>query len=251
MSFYRQTLFPYSGLPYGVRYIFNPDFMATYPNRQEEMAERIKSLKREDQLKILKYLGCQHYIGNKPLFSQEASKKIMVEGFTQYLEKITDEPARPTIVYDFVEAETDQQRLDIFISPEFDPQKTAIIGKNIRISANVGEELKGSANKDYSLDILEEKAGFGRYKIKLPAAGLAIFPGNWAKGWKAWMDGKRVEVVEANLFSKAVFLPSGEHLLKLKYWPDSFIVGCIISLLSLFSIIVVWTYFYAKKKRHG
>jgi hypothetical protein len=251
MSFYHQTLFPYSGLPYGVRYIFNPDFMATYPNKQEEIAERIKSLKREDQLKILKYLGCQYYIGNKPLFSQEASKKIEVEGFVQYLEKITDEPARPTVVYDFVEAETDQQRLDIFISPEFDPQKTAIIGKNIRISANVGKELKGSASKDYSLDILEEKAGYGQYKLKLPAAGLAIFPGNWAKGWKAWMDGKRVDVFEANLFSKGVAVPEGEHVVRLRYWPDSFILGCIISLFSLFLVIVAWTYFYAKKKHHG
>jgi hypothetical protein len=225
--------------------------MATYPNKQEEMAERIKSLKREDQLKILKYLGCQYYIGNKPLFSQEASKKIEVEGFVQYLEKITDEPARPTVVYDFVEAETDQQRLDIFISPEFDPQKTAIIGKNIRISANVGKELKGSASKDYSLDILEEKAGYGQYKLKLPAAGLAIFPGNWAKGWKAWMDGKRVDVFEANLFSKGVAVPEGEHVVRLRYWPDSFILGCIISLFSLFLVIVAWTYFYAKKKHHG
>jgi len=251
MSFYRQTLFPYSGLPYGVRYIFNPDFMATYPNKQEEMAERIKSLKREDQLKILKYLGCQYYIGNKPLFSQEASKNIMVEGFTQYLEKITDEPARPTIVYDFVEAETDQQRLDIFISPEFDPQKTAIIARDVNFSEKLSGELKESTANNFFLEVLEEKAGFGRYKIKLPAAGLAIFPGNWAKGWKAWMDGKRVDVFEANLFSKGVVVSEGEHVVRLRYWPDSFIVGCIISLLSLFSIIVVWTYFYAKKKRHG
>ena len=251
MSFYRQTLYPYSGLPYGVRYIFNPDFMATYPYKQEELTKSIKSLKREDQLKILKYLGCQYYIGNKPLFSLEASKKIEAEGFTQYLEKIADGPARPTVVYDFVEAETDQQRLDIFIGLEFDPQRTAIIGKSMRISEKLGGELKESTANNSSLEVLEEKAGYGRYKINLPIVGLALFPGNWARGWKAWIDGKRVDVFEANLFSKAVVVPAGDHLIMLKYWPDSFILGSIISLASLFSVIVVWAYFYAKKKRHG
>jgi len=251
MSFYRQTLYPYSGLPYGVRYIFNPGFMATYPYKQEELTKSIKSLKVEDQLKILKYLGCQYYIGNKPLFSLEASKKIEAEGFTQYLEKIADGPARPTVVYDFVGAETDQQRLDIFIGPEFDPQRTAIIGKSMRISEKLGGELKESTANNSSLKVLEEKAGYGRYKINLPIAGLAIFPGNWAKGWKAWIDGKRVDVFEANLFSKGVVVPPGEHLVMLRYWPDSFVLGLIISLFSLFSINVVWAYFYAKKKRHG
>ena len=251
MSFYRQTLFPFTGLPYHIRYIFNHDFMATYPDQQDEMVKKIKSLKTEDQVKILKYLGCQYYIGNKPLFSQEASKKIEAEGFVQYLEKIADGPARPTVVYDFVPAETWQRRLDIFISPEFDPQRTALVGKNIGFSQKLGGELKGSAIDNYSLDILEEKAGFSRYKINLPAAGLAIFPGNWAKGWKAWIDGKRVDVFEANLFSKGVVVPKGEHVVRLRYWPDSFILGCIISLLSLFSVIVAWAYFYAKKESHG
>jgi len=251
MSFYRQTLYPYSGLPYGVRYIFNPGFMATYPYKQEELTKSIKSLKQEDQLKILKYLGCQYYIGNKPLFSLEASKKIEAEGFTQYLEKIADGPGRPTVVNDFVRAETEQQRLDIFISPEFDPQKTAIIGKSMRISEKLGGELKESTANNSSLEVLEEKAGYGRYKINLPIVGLALFPGNWARGWKAWIDGKRVDVFEANLFSKAVVVPAGDHLIMLKYWPDSFILGSIISLASLFSVIVVWAYFYAKKKRHG
>ena len=251
MSFYRQTLFPYSGLPYGVRYVFNPGFMATYPHKQEELTKSIKSLKQGEQIKILKYLGCQYYIGNKPFFSMEKSKKIVAEGFTQYLEKIADEPARPTVVYDFVRAETEQERLDIFTSAEFDPQKTVIIGQGIKLPEKIGEEIHGAQRKDYSLDILEEKAGYGRYKINLPAAGLAIFPSNWAKGWKAWIDGKRVDVFEANLFSKGLAVPPGEHLVRLRYWPDSFILGCIIGLLSLFSVIVVWSYFYAKKKIHG
>jgi len=155
------------------------------------------------------------------------------------------------VVYDFARAETEQDKLDIFISPDFDPQKTAIIGKGIKLSEKIGEEINGAQRKDYSLDILEEKAGYGRYKINLPAAGLAIFPGNWAKGWKAWIDGKRVDVFEANLFSKGLAVPPGEHLVRLRYWPDSFILGCIIGLLSLFSVIVVWSYFYAKKKSHG
>ncbi|MDD8020094.1 MAG: YfhO family protein [Acidobacteriota bacterium] len=256
MSFYRHTLFPFTGFPYGICYTLSSDFMATYPSGQNEMIREIKSLAPEKKLKFLRYVGCQYYLGNKPLFSPEKSKRIIVEGFTQYLETISEKPARPLVVYDLMKAETAQERLDIFIDSKFDPEKTAIVSKDFMMCENNGiKDMFGAGSQGrseaYSIDILEEKAGYGQYKINSPAAGLAIFPGNWAQGWKAWVDGKRVDIFEANLFSKGVVVPPGEHLVMLRYWPDSFILGSIISLLSLFSVIVGWAYFYAKKKRHG
>lgn len=167
ISFYRQRLFPFSELPYGIRYIFNCDVMATYPSEQNEIVKIIKSLKPEEKLKIVRYLGCQYYLGNKPLFSQETSKKILIGDSIQYLETISDKPAWPPVVYDILQAETEQKRPDIFINPEFDLQKTVIIGKGIRLSETIAKKINGRQDKDYFLDILEEKAGPCRYKINL------------------------------------------------------------------------------------
>lgn len=253
MSFYRQTLFPFSGLPYSVKYAFCGDFMATYPSYQKELMKKVKSLSLEAKLKILRYLGCQYYLGNKPMFFPDAARKIVVGGFTQYLEKISDESARPTVVFKAIRAEGLDQKLSIFISPEFDPQIEVVVNKSTKIPGrfvidiaeiNVVSVEKRSAAKKFSIDVLEEKSGYGRYRINLDGDGIAVFPGNWAKGWKAWVDGKRVEVFEDNLFSKGVLIPAGEHLVVLKYWPDSFVLGSILSLLSLGAIIILWAGFY-------
>jgi len=32
--------------------------------------------------------------------------------------------------------------------------------------------------------------------------GIMVFPGNWASGWKAWINNKKTQVFEANIFLK-------------------------------------------------
>jgi len=253
MSFYWQTFFPFSGLPYGVKYAFYPDFMATYPTYQKELMKKVRVLNVEDKLKILRYLGCKYHIGNKPMFFPEAARKIEVEGYTQYIEKIGEEPAMPMVIFKAIQAEGLDQKLEIFISPEFDPQMEVVVDKSIKtpdeLIYNIAKKnelniKKGSAANRFSIDILEEKSGYGRYRISIDQDGIAVFPFNWAKGWKAWIDGKITPVFEANLFSKGIVVPAGEHEIILKYWPDSFVIGSLLSIFSLGAILILWSRFY-------
>jgi len=200
MSFYRQTLFPFSGLPYGVKYVFNGNFMATYSTYQMKLYEKIDGLSLEDKLKILRYLGCEYYIGNQPMFFPEVARKIMVEGYTQYIEKISEEPAKPMVVFKAVQAAGLDQKLKIFINPKFNPQKEVVVDQSVKVpekfifngvqakAAGVEGDLIAS---NYSIEVLEEKSGFGRYRASLDEDGIVVIPFNWAKGWKAWVDGKK------------------------------------------------------------
>jgi hypothetical protein len=257
MSFYRQTLFPFSGLPYGIRYAFCGDFMATYPSYQKQMMKKVNSLRPEDKLKILRYLGCEYYIGNQPMFFPEAARKIVVEGYTQYIEKISEKPASPKVVFKAVQAAGLDQKLKIFINPEFDPQKEVVVDQSVKVPENFmlnGVQAKAAGVEgdliasNYSIEILEEKSGFGRYRASLDKDGIVVFPFNWAKGWKAWVDGKKTAVFEANLFSKGLIVPAGEHEIMLKYWPDSFVIGSVLSLISLGGILFSWTLFYFQRR---
>jgi hypothetical protein len=258
MSFYRQTLFPFSGLPYGIRYAFCGDFMATYPSYQKQLMKKVNSLRPEEKLKILRSLGCEYYIGNQPMFFPESARKIVVEGYTQYTEKISEKPASPMVVFMAVPAAGLDQKLKIFINPEFDPQKEVVVDQSVKVPENFilnGAQANAAGVEgdlitgNYSFEVLEEKSGFGRYRANLDKDGIVVIPFNWAKGWKAWMDGKRTPVFEANLFSKAIIVPAGEHEVVLRYRPDSFLIGSVLSLVSLLVIIITWAYFYLRTRR--
>ncbi|MBC7363103.1 MAG: YfhO family protein [Candidatus Aminicenantes bacterium] len=257
ISFYWQSLFPFSALPYNVNYVLNNDFMDTYPIYQKRIMKRIKSLNLDGRLKILRYVGCQYHVGNHPMFFPESARKIVVEGYNLYIEKISDKPAKPIVVFKTIQADGLDQKLKIFISPDFDPQTEVLVDKTIKIPETIireGKLIKAAGVKDnfvignYFVDVMEEKSGFGRYRTNLDKDGIVVFPFNWAKGWKAWIDGKKSAVFEANLFSKGIMVPAGEHEIILKYCPDSFIVGSVLSLISLLGILILWTFFIFRRK---
>ena len=49
------------------------------------------------------------------------------------------------------------------------------------------------------------------------------------RGWRAYVDGQRVTTLRANHAFLAVFVPNGRHTIDLRYLPESFVIGRIIS----------------------
>jgi uncharacterized membrane protein YfhO len=87
--------------------------------------------------------------------------------------------------------------------------------------------------KPAQIVVRKEVQGRGWYSASLPREGLAVFPGNYAPGWQARIDGRRADVFEANIFSKGVVVPSGRHEIVLQYLPLSFLWGAAVSVISL------------------
>jgi uncharacterized membrane protein YfhO len=81
--------------------------------------------------------------------------------------------------------------------------------------------------------VRKEVQGRGRYSINLARGGLIVFPGNFAPGWRAWVDGRKADIFEANIFSRGVPVPAGRHEIVLRYLPASFLWGAAVSLISL------------------
>ena len=57
------------------------------------------------------------------------------------------------------------------------------------------------------------------------------------KGWRAYVDGRRVQTTVANTAFLSVFVPRGEHRVLLVYLPESFVRGRAISFVTLAAII--------------
>ena len=232
LSYYRNTLYPLSAMSDGVRYVFNLDFYGTYPKRYRELVQKVKELPVESQLKVLRWLGCNYFISDNPMFSKETARKVVVEGFPVFIETITDRPAAPYVVFSARRISGAEDGLRLFLSPEFDPHGEALAEKDLGLAQGPGRPNAGLAERS-RLTSIEVSQGRGRYRVTLPWAGVATFPGNYARGWRAWIDGRRAEVFEANLLAKGLVVPAGEHEVVLRYLPGSFIWGSAVSLATI------------------
>jgi len=229
LGFFRKSLYPFTGLGDGVRYVFNRDFYGAYSRRYHDLREAFKGLPPGGQFKILKYVGCAARIGYEPLFSRENAQRLQIEGINVWLERIAEKNASPFVASRAVKAVEVKDKLGIFTGDEFDPLKEVITEKDLNLPGSSGNmEIKPAA-----IVVRKEVQGRGWYSTSLPREGLVVFPGNYAPGWHARVDGRRADVFEANIFSKGVIVPSGRHEIVLRYLPVSFLWGAAVSLISL------------------
>jgi hypothetical protein len=232
LAYYRGTLYPLTGIGDGVRYVFNADFYGTYPKRYSELVREARKLPPESQLKILRFMGCAHFISDYAMFSNEEARHLDVEGFPVVIEDISQERASPYVVHAAVRATAVQDKLGLFTSDGFNPMETAITEKEIDLGGP--DPLSAGASV---IAVKKEASGSGVYAASLTGEGIALFPGNYARGWRAWVDGRRAPVFEANLFAKGVRVPAGEHEIVLRYLPWSFVAGAAVSVATLLFLL--------------
>jgi uncharacterized membrane protein YfhO len=104
---------------------------------------------------------------------------------------------------------------------------------------------------DAPMSIHEEQNGPGTVtKIQPRGNGLRIGvvmqrPGRvvvseeaWS-GWRAYIDGRRVQMQIANFAFLAIYVPAGAHTIRLIYLPDSYVIGRAISIATLAVLIAL------------
>lgn len=68
------------------------------------------------------------------------------------------------------------------------------------------------------------------------------YASSYYPGWRARIDHKPVKIYAADINSKAIFVPAGEHQVSFYYQPFSFLIGTAITLLTLIiSIIIIFS----------
>lgn len=89
-------------------------------------------------------------------------------------------------------------------------------------------------------------------KIKFDATtdsdGWIVISDTYDTGWKAYVDGKSVTVYRADGFIKAIPIHQGQHSVELIYLPTTFLVGAIISLVSLLLLGILY---YMAHRNHS
>jgi len=86
-------------------------------------------------------------------------------------------------------------------------------------------------------------------RASLDASGILVLAESFYPGWNAYVDGKREGILRANLFFRAVALPGGEHTVEFRYEPVSFKIGLVISVTTIFTLIVTTVICVLPKRR--
>lgn len=108
---------------------------------------------------------------------------------------------------------------------------------------NVAPYTRG--NGPGTVHLARSKLGF-ELNADMKADGWVVVSETAWNGWRAYVDGRRVQHQFANIAFIGVFVPAGKHSIRLVYWPPSFVIGRAISGATLLGVIV---FVIARKRR--
>jgi uncharacterized membrane protein YfhO len=98
--------------------------------------------------------------------------------------------------------------------------------------------LRDRPNGPGALSIARQPNGFDFYVSMTHDGWMVISEPAW-KGWRAYIDDRRVEIHIANLAFLGVFVPAGDHVVRVVYLPESFVIGRTISIATLIALIIL------------
>jgi hypothetical protein len=96
-----------------------------------------------------------------------------------------------------------------------------------------GENTPGQvAITDYNLNDITLAASMTK-------PGFIVLSDAYYPGWRATIDGKSTPVYRANYAFRAVYVPEGSHTVHFSFWPMDFVIGAIISSLTLLGCSII------------
>ncbi len=228
----RKTLYPYTGIGEGINYIYNNDFYGLYSGEYNRLLEIVKKSSDEDLEKFLNEARCDYAIFQK-LSKKAGSEAVIVEGFPVDFRKIASPKSPVFLVRRTARVKTLEEKVGVFLGKNFDPEETALVEDDVELNS------PGPIAPSDAVVLMKQNQGEFQARVKTSLETIGVFPGNYAKGWKAFIDGKPAPVIKVNFSSKGVLFSPGEHEITLKYFPKSFQAGLMISLFSIIALAVV------------
>jgi len=103
------------------------------------------------------------------------------------------------------------------------------------------------------IELVESRSNYLKYESNNPNEGVAVFSEiYYPKGWYVTMDGKAVEMFEADYVLRALLIPAGKHTIEFKFVPEVVSKGSKIALISsilIFLLIVGGIAYFSLKRK--
>jgi uncharacterized membrane protein YfhO len=135
-----------------------------------------------------------------------------------------------------VEADS-KTRLEKLSAPDFDPRAVAYVESPVDLPA----ACRGT------VEIANEIPSRVTLAVRMETPGLVVLADVWHRGWRAYLNDKRVTILRANHAIRGVVLPAGNGMLEFRYEPESFAWGMRLSALAALVLAGYWVIVLRRK----
>ena len=169
----------------------------------------------------------------------------VVQGFWQegkFLVYLRNESLpRVFLTSSYTVAQSDHEIIEKVFDKNFD-LKTIILEEEPSIPI---ESYNGDIAEPKILDYSPNKATFA---INSESNSILFLSDAYDDDWQTYIDGRKSKILRADYALRAVAVPKGKHTVGFKYQPKSFVIGIVVSTLSILFLITLSVYFVRKKQ---
>ncbi|MCA1618547.1 MAG: YfhO family protein [Acidobacteria bacterium] len=117
----------------------------------------------------------------------------------------------------------------------WEPLRTALV------EPGVGSVVPaGGGDAGGSAEVVRYEPNRVEVRTKAVAPSILVLAENHYPGWRAYLDGRRVDMLRVNYAQRGVRVPAGEHEVVFRYRPASFYAGLALSLLAA-AALLLWS----------
>lgn len=125
----------------------------------------------------------------------------------------------------------------------FDDFKRKLLGKQYANDVLLLDQVPKLSQKPLTvknLQLISYDSQTVRIEAQTDSDSMLFMSDTYYPGWKAFVNGKKTEIIRANYAFRSIILPPGDSIVEFKYEPNSFYYGLLISIASIISIGIIW-----------
>lgn len=191
-----------------------------------DLPENIYRLRIMDMLGVRYILDRSENPKDENTFSADRFKEILHQNNWIIYENIHAAP-RYMLTDKVTYYATDKEFEDVFFDPSFDPRTTIALPSKYRNLDTKGEI------RSQKVELLRYKPNEITFHVTTNKPQFLFISDTFDYGWKSFLDNTRVDTLLANYAFRAVYVPTGTHNVTMKYLPDEFIQGAVLSILGV------------------
>jgi hypothetical protein len=224
-----QNLLPNTGILYGLDYMQEIDALGR--KQYVQFLSFANSLDFDRQLRLLRLCNVGYLVSFRELSANGISLAGRFPQYYSWLYKISGSVPRTYVVNKSQVVKDSASALRSLSDPEFEPTQEVVVEDNVTIKPN--RPLQATAT------IVRYEDTVVVIHVNSNDDGVLVLADSYYPGWHAHVDGKQTKILRANHFFRGVSVLAGRHVIEFKYDPQSFKLGLLVSLLTVFCILVI------------